>query len=834
MTTTLIPPARQSHAAPETLTLLVFVGTLFLSAFLLFSVQPMLTKLVLPILGGSPAVWSVATVFFQAALLAGYAYAHALTRTMSPRAAAILHLLVLAAAFSVLPIALPKGWDAPQSNQSLWLFGFLATAVGVPFFAVSANGPLLQAWFARTGHPGALDPYLLYGASNIGSIAALLLYPFVIEPLLPLSTQSRIWSVLFVVLGCGIACCAALLPSGSRNLSHSIGRSPGDAKVAVTWRERALWIGRAFVPSGLLVSVTAHLSTDVAAAPLLWVVPLAAFLLTFVLAFRPTPLVSAAALAGIQVWLAALALVSMEVHLPPLIALPAHLGLFATSCLICNRALFLGRPAPERLTDFYLTIAFGGVLGGAFSALAAPVLFSSLVEYPLLIILALLCRPGFVRSLRSADKRGIAGAFVLSAAIMLAGLFVPGGWSTPDHVRSIVTVLIAAGALAVWREPARVAVFLGMCALSIIAYGDTIAPRETFRSFFGVIKLREMIGGQYRIMEHGTTLHGAMRIRMPDGTRYTGPVEPTTYYTPEGALGTALASIRQARGTLTHVSIIGLGVGAMACHVQPDEALTFYEIDPLVVRIARDRNLFRFLSDCAPNSETVVGDARLMLAGAQRRNDVLLIDAFSSDAVPAHLLTREAMALYQSKLAPHGVMLFHISNQFLDLRSLVARTAADLGMQTFVRADDDGEAFDKRLRTPSTVAAIVRDADDLGVIAKDPRWIRMAPDLARKPWTGRFLEYPRAAARWGTLVSLNTSMTLAVSNAWSIDRRKDHDVFAPLGVRHRYRTRCARGSGIERLGPNRRDALYCPASTPVVAEPVCFNSGRRRSISFIA
>ncbi len=368
-------------------------AALLLSAFLLFSVQPMFTKMVLPRLGGSSATWSVALVVFQALLLGGYLYAHLLARRLGIRAALALHLGLMLVAGLALPIGLPAGFGPPPvENQALWLVGLFATAVGLPFFALSANGPLLQAWFARSGHPRARDPYFLYAASNIGSFAALVAYPVLIEPVLPLRAQAEAWCGGFVLLG------LLVLASG---LAASAGAAGADearvasASAAPGWRRRGAWIGLALVPSALLVSVTAHISTDIAATPLLWVVPLALFLLTFAIAFRDGTALPGRRLLRLQVWGTALALASFAIGFGLWGGLALHLGLFFVSALIAHATLYHVRPAPDRLTEFYVCVSLGGVLGGIACGLVAPLVVSRVVEYPVLLVAALACRPGF-------------------------------------------------------------------------------------------------------------------------------------------------------------------------------------------------------------------------------------------------------------------------------------------------------------------------------------------------------------------------------------------------------------------------------------------------------
>ena len=662
------------------LVLPAFAGALFLSAFLLFAVQPLFTKMVLPILGGAPAVWSVAMVFFQGMLLAGYAYAHLLARHLGTRNAALVHLGVMALALVSLPVSLASfAQNPPETGEALWLLGLFGASVGLPFFAVSANGPLLQAWFARSGHAHARDPYFLYGASNIGSFAALLAYPFLIEPFSRLQAQTGAWTAGFVVLGLMIAGCAFLV---IRNGALAGQEDQSVQTAAPSWRERGLWIVLSAVPSGLLVAVTAHISTDVAAAPLLWVVPLALFLLTFVLVFRDRPVIAPRVLRLAQLGLTMLVIALMAMGGGTLaLSLPAHLALFFVNAMVCHSALYARRPAAGRLTDFYLMMSLGGVIGGIFCGLIAPHVFSSVAEYPILLAAALAC--GML-----GDRRGV---------------------------------------------------LIGLAAALILAVLPVLAQRNTsIRSFFGVHKIGTYLDGQYRILAHGTTLHGAMRLADKDGNPVTGRPEPTTYYTTDGGLAEAVRSVRGAQGGIIQRSfVVGLGAGVMNCHFRSDERLTFFEIDPEVVRIASNRAMFRFLSDCEGRPDMRIGDARLTLTRESERASLIVIDAFSSDAIPLHLLTRQAIETYANRLTENGALVFHISNKYFALSRILSRTAAEADFETYLRLDAGfDEPYETRLRAPSLVAVMVRKGADAGALANDgARWIKAPPDASVQPWT---------------------------------------------------------------------------------------------------
>ncbi len=724
------PAASIAHAgASSLLTLPVFVLALGTSAFLLFGVQPMFAKMVLPVLGGSPGVWSVATVVFQSLLLAGYAYAHWLARC-GTKTGALVHLTLMAVAAMALPIAIGSGWRSPPADgEAAWLIGLFVVSIGLPFVAVAGNGPLLQAWFSRSGHASAQDPYFLYAASNIGSFAALAAYPILIEPLLSLRQQSLAWATGFVCLSVLVAACAALVGDNARIPLARVRES------APAWPRRAGWIAISFVSSGMIVAVTAHISMDVAAVPLLWVVPLALYLLSFVLAFRERQIASGRAAAFLQAAGAAIAIAGLGVEGPLWTGLALHIGLFFLNALICHETLFRRRPSADHLTDFYLCISFGGALGGIFCGLIAPKIFSTVLEYPILLGAAFLCRPMLAGSWTELRREAAPAALGCAVLVCCLGGAIALG-APPTLIRRVLIVALASVLLINWRSPARAA----LCALAMgfatLLFQPGAGGAETVRSFFGVHKILNTDDGRFRLLAHGTTIHGAMRIREDDGVPTRGKPEPTTYYAAEGAIATAIRSVRQARGgALGAVSLIGLGAGSLACHVASGERWTFYEIDPEVARIARDPARFRFLSDCAPELPVVLGDARLTLARSPAGQDLIVVDAFSSDSIPVHLLTREAFGLYLSRLGPNGAIVIHVSNRHLDLTRILARIGAEHGLSTYTRFDQPNEPFEARMRSAEMVVAMARRPEDLGPIGTDTGWHLLPPELRRRPWT---------------------------------------------------------------------------------------------------
>jgi hypothetical protein len=736
----------------------LFAATLFASALLLFSIQPMFTKMVLPRLGGAPAVWSVAMVFFQGALLAGYAYAHVLVRRFDPARAALIHLGLLALAAASLPIGIAEFGATPVSYVGPWLIALFACSIGLPFAALSASAPLLQAWFAATNHGAARNPYVLYAASNLGSFAGLIAYPFLIEPMLPLRAQTFAWSLGFAGFAVMVAVVAVVAAGAIRAGGTAVqpgldSDAPGRSKApAPNLPERLTWLALAAIPSGLTVAVTAHLATDVAAAPFLWVVPLALYLLTFVAIFRHRPWVRHETVAAAAAFMAAPLAISILGGSKTfwVVGIVLNLAGFMVLAMLCHGALYARRPAPVHLTAFYLWNSAGGVLGGAFAALAAPKLFNGTYEYPILICAALLAAPGVFTTLRQFIGEAAAPLAVAALAVLLrlgTDLRLSLAAEIPFQ---LALVAIAVVMLLQRRRPVRV------FALAVLAFAVTglwrpgVGRVETARSFFGVHEVADSGDGTHRILFHGTTIHGVEAVRSRDGTALAGRPQPESYYYAGGPYAQAIEAVRAApaaAGRLGHVAIVGLGAGIIACHRREGETWTFFEIDPEVVRIARDERLFRSLSVCAPNAPIVLGDARLSLAASGESYDLIALDAFTSDAIPVHLLTGEAIASYLERLKPHGVILAHISNRHMDLAPVVAATAAAQGLVMWFCRDPRQNDFVNDYRANAELAALARSADDLGDLPSRDCWRRVRPNPKIAGWTDDYSDILRAILR---------------------------------------------------------------------------------------
>jgi hypothetical protein len=739
MSLPLPPAADQTSVSRNRLILTVYTAAIFTSALLLFSVQPLFTKMVLPRLGGSPAVWSVAMVFFQSLLLAGYAYAHYLMQFPNRIVPVAVHLALLVIALLTLPLGVANGWgDPPSSGYAFWLLGLFAASIGLPFFALAANNPLLQAWFVRTGHPNGPDPYFLYASSNIGSFLALLSYPVLLEPIFTLRTQNFIWTGLYGLLILLIAGCGVLLLRSPANIVVEQNNEAGAP--APPWALRARWIFLAAVPSGLLIAVTAHISTDVAAAPLLWVLPLSLYLLTWVLVFQSRPLLphqwvlmlQPLAIAGVIVLLA----VGGEQNL--LLTLGGHLLCFFIIAMACHGELARTRPASKYLTGFYVALSFGGMVGGLFAGLIAPYAFSWIAEYPILVALAVLCRPPADERL-SRLSRWVWPLLAAIAVALLAPSYSGGkvfAWLAGHRVYVISAVALAGMILAILLKADR-AKLAGIAILALVlirVYPADDGRVETVRSFFGVHKIVMTSNGQYHVLMHGTTIHGAEKFRNGDGSPVTGRPEPITYYHQDGGIGQAISAIRARKGGPLRVAVIGLGAGTLACASEPGEDWKFFEIDQTMVDTARDPKYFTFIQNCEPDLKPVIGDARLTFAKeADGIYDLIIVDAYSSDAIPIHLATEEAMGIYKQKLAPEGAVVMHVSNRHLELSSVVVGIADANDLKSWVYSEDSGRDNEYIFSTSVVVSA--REEADVGALASSDKWALTEPEDNQRVWT---------------------------------------------------------------------------------------------------
>ena len=726
----------QSDSSLYTLLLAAFSAAIFISAALLFAVEPMFTKMVLPRLGGAAAVWSVAMVFFQATLLAGYAYAHLLTRFAPGRGSVLIHLAVLLIACLALPLHLAGGWGQPPSRgEALWLLGLFAASIGLPFFALAANGPLMQAWFVRTDHPSARDPYFLFAASNVGSFLALISYPTVVEPFLRLGEQTWLWTVGFYVLILLIAACGVLL-LGSANLSPVAVTARNEETAPPTWRERLAFVGLAAVPSGLLLAVTLHISTDAAAVPLFWVLPLAIYLLTFVISFQSRPVVphSVVVNAFPFVILALAGLMIIDPFSTIIELVVVHLTAFFVIALLCHGELARRRPAPKYLTAFYMWISAGGMVGGIAVGLIAPQVFNWVAEYPLLIALSVLCMPGLARPAKGAGQYLLFGALAVAAAVLT--IIMSFGLKLDNNVITLLIGGLLGLTVYFWRIPlAFAAIVAFVLVLGHYQYNDAI-NNFVVRNFFGVLAAAETADGRFRILWHGGFGQGAQRIRDHDGHPLTGRPEMISEFQAGAGIAQTFDAVRAKIGGPISYAVIGLGTGSLTCQAGPEDSAIYYELDPDVIRIARDPTLFNFVSACRPNISIVQGDARLTIANASDASyDLIFVDAFIGAAIPIHLLTREAMAVYLRKLKPNGIVAIHVSNYHLELATVVAGVADANGAITRLYEGGDVAENASEQKWVPIITAVARKDEDFGALAKSRFWPVLAPDPAQRVWT---------------------------------------------------------------------------------------------------
>jgi len=727
---------KQTASSPYSLLLPAFFAAVLMSAALLFAVQPMFTKMVLPRLGGAAAVWSVAMVFFQATLLAGYAYAHLLTRFAPGRAAILIHLSVLLIACFVLPLHLPSGWGQPPSSaQAFWLLGLFAASIGLPFFALAANGPLTQAWFVRTNHPSACDPYFLFAASNLGSFLALISYPIVLEPFLRLGEQTRLWTIGFYLLILMIALCGVLMLRSAKS-SPVTAIVPSQKITPPTWRDSIAFVGLAAVPSGLLLAVTLHISTDVAAVPLFWIVPLALYLLTFVIAFQSRPIVSHSlvvkAFPFVILALAILMIISPFSTIIEIVSV--HLGAFFVIALLCHGELARRRPAPQFLTTFYMWISAGGMIGGIGVGLIAPQVFNWVAEYPLLIALSILCMPGLALPTKGAAQYVLFGALVLAAALLT--LLMSSGLKLDDNVITLfIGALLGLTVYFWWAPSAFAAIIAFVLVLGHYQYNDAI-NNFVVRNFFGVLAAAETPDGRFRVLWHGGIGQGAQRVRDRDGKPITGRPEMISEFQAGAGIAQTFDAVRARVSGPINYAVIGLGTGSLTCQARPEDSAVYYELDPDVIRIARDPKLFNFVSACRPDISIVQGDARLTIASASDASyDLIFVDAFIGAAIPIHLLTREAMAVYLRKLKPNGIVAIHVSNYHLELATVVAGVADANGAITRLYEGGDVSENVSEQKWVPIVTAVARKDEDFGALAKSRFWPVLPPDPAQRVWT---------------------------------------------------------------------------------------------------
>lgn len=722
----------------------------FIMAFLLFAVQPMASKMVLPVLGGTPAVWNTAMLTFQLLLLAGYAYAHVLGQYVAAARQWMLHGLLVLASFTLLPLSvILVSSDAMLQAPILPLAAAFVLQIGLPFFVLSATAPLLQRWVSRSSHPLAKTPYVLYSASNLGSMVGLIGYVLVMEPAFSLPQQSQLWSVVYV-LGSLL-----LLVAGWR-----LSQSPAATKKAKATKKKpaamipgratyALWVLLAFLPSALSLSVTSYIATDIASLPLLWIIPLSLYLLSYVDAFRTRPvLVPIAQRIAPLLGMVALLVYSFQVHrITEFFIL--QLVVFAVLAFALHGWLARFKPESMYLTQFYFAMSIGGALGGVLNALVAPLLFTGTIEFP--ISLAASSVTAFVLySIHLSPARvDLATALRLARRVCLrmvaicAGLYLLFSLTEPNmaglrhfNPSTLVMATCISGLilLGIYRRYAPAFyTFVTACCIMLVIVGRGYEGTNILfraRNFFGVERVFEQPKENMRYILHNTTVHGLQLIQ-------TDRLEPVSYYYALRGVFDHVTAAHQ-----SPVAVIGLGAGIVQCYALPGQRFDYYEINPLVVQLAEDKRYFRYLSDCPGEHRTLLGDGRIrMQEVADGSYGVIILDAFSSDAIPAHLLTKQALALYLNKLTAHGVLMIHTTNRHIELWPLLATQAEDAGVVAYGKQflPKDYDPTNKAINETYWVAIARRDADLAPLLQREDGWKPLVTDPGARPWTDDYI-----------------------------------------------------------------------------------------------
>ncbi len=728
----------------------IYAVTLLLSAFLLFLIQPLFGKMLLPLLGGAPSVWNTAMLFFQSLLLAGYAYAHGTARWLNIRVQALVHIALLVLFVGVLPIAIPDGWAPPATgNPSFWQLGLMAVVVGGPFFVLSGSAPMLQHWFAHTEHKDSHNPYFLYAASNLGSVTALLAYPVLIEPVFGLTEQTTQWAwgygalIVLVVL-------SAWLAWSHHEAKPSVKEATGTDDETITWRRRGHWLLLAFVPSSLMLGITTYITTDLASAPLLWIVPLTLYISTFIIVFARKPIIGIERTHYIQglLLIFMVSFLGAATALPKIFTLVIHLLLFFFSALMCHHELAKIRPHAGHLTQFYLIMSFGGALGGVFNALIAPNLFILPFEYALVLALA-----AFMRNSTEPDSTFRSWWLQLNQAWQDGK-----GWLTKSGIVQIV--LIVAACMAAHHYSDFLAVRLSVIGGLLILMTMTLERRWIFalcvatvlfirppgfswgatssfdamphisRNFFGVVRVGDYHDSGLRLLLHGTTIHGSQALAAEHKHL------KLSYYSENSGISDAFG-ILDDRPVPQKIAVLGLGIGVAACYQKDGRHFDFFEIDPQIVEVAEDRSLFTYLSDCGSPYNIIVGDARLRLADKDDHSyDIIVADAFSSDSIPVHLVTLEAFQLYHSKLKENGLIVVNISNRYLDLLPIMSEAAEQIGLNAYHKSAEGGEIEGLRYNPAHFVILTEDETLTESLLEQDWKTVPRYPDF--RLWTDQY------------------------------------------------------------------------------------------------
>lgn len=727
----------------------IITSAVFLSAYLLFVVQPMVGKYLLPLLGGGPSVWNTAMLFFQILLLGGYAYAHGMARFVPLRRQYIVHLSLFALAALSLPLALTLGAEPTGQDPMIWQLRTMMSMAAGPFFILSATAPLLQQWFSKTAHDRAENPYFLYAASNIGSMLALLSYPFLVEPALNLSAQSFLWSWGYALLG-GLILVSVLLARPATRSEEKIETLEDD--IPVTWAQRGAWLLLSFIPSSLMLGFTSYITSDVTTVPLFWIIPLSLYLLTFIIAFSEKSFFSLPLTRIIQGFSVLLLLFHMMFTglLVRWEYAGVHVFFFFFTALLCHQELVAQKPKPRHLTEFFLIMSLGGALGGLFNSIIAPLIFSLPYEYMATGLLSTFFRFSSSQPLCALtfDRSNFLKKYAKFAAVI--ALVIAIFWIN----NPLATTLLGAGIVVLcgYYMNNRIT-FAVLCAFLFIVFPIrqwTLSGQDllTSRNYYGVIRVRDE--GGVRTLLHGITNHGGQSLDPND------PFKPFGYYDSHSGLADVFAlPYMNAANQPRKVAIIGLGTGAIACFFnREDRSFDYYEIDPAVVDVAKDPRYFTYLSNCVSHASVQTGDGRLLIAHAPDHSyDVIELDAFTSDNIPLHIITKEAMQLYFKKLKPDGILVFHVTNRFFDLENELAVTANALGYKALFKLNigddpkklkEEGKSLQLAIQSSKYVVITSNEAVQADLLERATKWEVLTANEGWKPWTDDYANILRS------------------------------------------------------------------------------------------
>ena len=726
-----------------------FSAAILLSSFLLFMVQPMVGRMLLPSLGGTPSVWNTCVVFFQAVLLLGYGYAHFAARRISLKRHVLVHWFLLGVVICLLPIQLINDWAVPTESSPLgWLLGQLVLCVGFPFFVISSSAPLLQRWYSKVSGTEGQDPYFLYAISNVGSLGALFAYPLLVEPNWGITAQTSLWFIGFLGLVSAFVACGVLVLRSQRHaydLNDQARESVTENYTPLSWRQRLHYIVLAAIPSSLMLGVTTFITTDVGSFPLMWVLPLAVYLLTFIFVFARRQVISHSVVVRLVPYalLFMPIVILMDMGASPLMMIAVHVGVFFLVAMMCHGEMARLRPPANQLTEFYLMMSIGGVIGGAFNAMLAPVIFSDVLEYPLMLVAAAAFLPvrGLVadKNITRFDAKDIAWAVGL--AVMTGVGYAAWNATEIESRLGLTMVMFAIPAMACFAtigRPGRFTLCFGVlmagCSMSLVE-GQTM---DKARGFFGVNEVAYDPDSDFRWLVNGRTIHGLQRASQSENP------EPLSYFHRLGPMGD-IFSLKQLPAD-AKVAVVGLGVGSIASYAKAGQHFDFYEIDPVVVRMAQDPKHFNYLSSCKAEQRVILGDARIQLGlvdspdPAKRdekfQYDLLILDAFSSDSIPMHLMTKEAMSLYLDRLAPGGMMVMNITNKFVNIRPMILGFEQEFGLKTAVRLDlVRGSLFENDGRLSVCFCVLSREQETIDTFLATERWKNVTAERGPQVWT---------------------------------------------------------------------------------------------------